>query len=687
MAKTLPTAYGTVTFDGSLPEAYIGPDVLDAYAGHLPSSYGVLSPAVSMTAGEGTGIVVADGVQVNPGANDFTLALSTLNPDYSPASEQWLYYKYQDANNYWGLRVKTSGLLNFIAVVASATILDIDSTAAIGATDGSLIQPAFSLSRESTGSAGAGIFTVNGVQLGTTVSITAGTPASIDNTGDLYINGTDATRNESFTTEAVIINGALTSGMLFDIYSSGNFPPAVSSGVSPGGQGFGVGICPLELPSGMSAMSGYDDPSSANYGNYEYSDGSIMCWIPAFFYKYGTGANGLSVNEVDIKYFSDYPCVGAANADGYALHRAFYNSGAVQSGVFVDKYLCSNNSGTASSIALGNPLSSSAAHNPFGGLTGAPANTYYGAIDSAKTRGAGFFCNSLFIFKALALLSLAHANASSNTTYCAWYDATYNFPKGCNNNALGDANDASLSFTSDGYSTACKTGSANLFAKTTHNGQACGVADLNGCMWEITPGLTASGSATSDSFYVLKTSADMSAVTSGASIATDLWGAAGRAALYDDLGAMSAFSGYALNFSDRFITYGSASQVLSEATSGTAWQMAGAGVPFVSGGTNQFGSDGIWDYSTGDMCPIVGGNWADGATAGVWALSLSNARTNSNGSVGFRAALYLTNQLGATVHLPPEGIATGSGLTWEGSANPVDGTLPASGADKVTIRR
>ena len=409
----------------------------------------------------------------------------------------------------------------------------------------------------------------------------------------------------------------------------------------PGQPGFGVGVCPGPLPTGMVGMSGYEDTLADNYGGYQYSDGSVMPWIPAFYYKYGTGSNGIALNEVDIKPFSDYASVAAANSAGYALHRMFYDGGAVQPGVFVDKYFNSNNGGVASSLRLGNPLSSAAAHNPFGDLNDTPANTLAGAVDAAKTRGSSFFANSIFIRKGLALLSYAHARASSSVTYCAWYDATYNFPKGCNNNALGDSNDGDLSFVSDGYSNAAKTGSANLFARTTHNGQACGIADVNGCLWEINPGLTMDGATDAGNFYVLSTDTAMKDVTSGNSGATDLWGAAGLTALYDDLGVMSSFTGYALDFSDRALSYGSASQVLSEATSGTAWQMTGAGIPLAAGGTNAFGADGLYDYSTADMCPLSGGGWFYASNAGVWALYLLGARTLSGYYGGMRSALYL----------------------------------------------
>ena len=424
---------------------------------------------------------------------------------------------------------------------------------------------------------------------------------------------------------------------------------------TPGAAGFGVGICHAP-PAGMYPLSnGTFSPFDDDYGNYIYSDGSIMVWIPAFYYKYGTGANGLAVNVVDIKplgYFvtaANSPFksaalfadeVTAANAAGYALHRAFYDGGALKYGVFVDKYKCSNNGGTASSIRNGNPLSSAAANNPFSGLTGAPANAYYGAIAAAKTRGANFFPGSLFIRSALALLALAHAQSSTAATWCAWYHATNNFPKGCNNNALSDAQDSALTFTSAGnatYPTANKTGSANVLAKTTHNGQACGVADVNGTIWEICLGLTSNGT----NIYILKTSAAMKDITAGNTLATDAWGATGIAALYDDLG--TTYGALWATGANRVAYFGAATQVFDAATSGNAWNAAGAGVPLVGGVgcTNAFGNDGLWDYKPNEMCPIAAGGWSTSSAAGVWALNLNSARGTSGDYVGLRAALYL----------------------------------------------
>jgi hypothetical protein len=266
---------------------------------------------------------------------------------------------------------------------------------------------------------------------------------------------------------------------------------------TPGQHGFGVGICP-SLPSGFSPIFGTTDPSHDNYGNYLYSDGSIMVWVPAFYYRIGHTNNPTyaahTVNSVDILPYSAFADVAAANTAGYALHRAFYDAGAIQLGFFVDKYQASNNGGIASSIKNGNPLSTNSAHNPIGSLIGLTSgdNNYGGCFKAAKTRGPQFFPATRYQYAALALLALAHGQAANSSARCAWYDAAgvINYPKGCNNNALRDTNDTSVLYVSDGYSNCGKTGSATPFAKTTHNGQGSGVADLNGNMWEVSTGIT-----------------------------------------------------------------------------------------------------------------------------------------------------------------------------------------------------
>lgn len=413
----------------------------------------------------------------------------------------------------------------------------------------------------------------------------------------------------------------------------------------PGQRGFGVGICPGPVPAGLGGLLGHNDQASDNYGNYQYTDGSVMVWVPAFFYKIGTGANGLTLNTVSIQPFSAYADVATANAAGYALHRAFYDGGAIQPGFFFDKYITSNNGGVASSLRNGIVLSSgqrgSLSTAVYSALNGAPANNLGGSIAAAKTRGSNFFAASQFQRAALALLSLAHAQASTSTTYCAWYHATNNFPKGNNNNALGDTNDSAILYVADGNGTypGCgKTGSANLFARTTHNGQNCGIADLNGIVWEFSPGMTSDGT----NLYALNTSVAMKNVTGGSGAATDLFGAAGIAAMYTSLGATYQ----SLTKANGWVTTGNATaQVLSEATSGNNWFLTGFGVPITggTGGSNAFGNDGVYQPAAwpAELAPLSGGAWGSASLDGLWALNLGSARAASGADVGFRSALYL----------------------------------------------
>lgn len=314
-------------------------------------------------------------------------------------------------------------------------------------------------------------------------------------TGAYYVAGPDG-KPQAVLTATTSAQGVVKvvagDNELFSVGGAGVIPVANNIG-TPGAQGFGVGVCPV-LPTGYAAMPGTADSASDNYGNYQYSDGSVMVWVPRFYYRIGSLASPLygayGANAIDIVGDSAFRSEADANSAGYALHRAFFDGGP-QLGFFADKYQCSNNGGKASSLRYGAPLSTAAVHNPISALDGAPSLIYAGTIAAAKTRGAAFHPCSQFIYGALAMLSMAHGQAATASTWCAWYDATgvSNFPKGNNNNALRDSNDASVLYVSDGYSNCGQTGSAVPFAKTTHNGQACGIADLNGNMYEVALGV------------------------------------------------------------------------------------------------------------------------------------------------------------------------------------------------------
>ena len=426
-----------------------------------------------------------------------------------------------------------------------------------------------------------------------------------------------------------------------------------------GGQGFGVGVYPGTLPSGFSNMTGNTDPANANYGNYQHSDGSVMVFVPKFFYRIGHTSSPryatYGLNAVDIVGIETFANEAAANAAGYALHRAFIDGGSEKSGFFIDKYLASKNGTTScKSVKNGNPISliTDAGYNPSNGMAGC-TGILADAVVLARSRGAGTFnVASVFMYSALALLSLAHAQASTSTTHCAWYDATHNFPKGCNSGALADVNDSSVTFTSAGNSGNANkplTGSGNPFAKTTHNGQSCGVADLNGAMRQVMLGITNEGSSATNTAvvsngnaYVLKRSVSLSSLTGGWNGANDAWGDATNLATKYDLVSGLFPWGSATGWT----CFGNgANQVFSGAASGVSYNRTACGIQdTVNGasasGTNQFGADGCNQNNRANLFPMAAGDWNNAANAGVFYRHWDLYRSTGSNYVGFRTSAY-----------------------------------------------
>lgn len=475
-------------------------------------------------------------------------------------------------------------------------------------------------------------------------------------------------------------------------------------------------------------MAGCHEVLSANYGNYQYTDGSVMVWIPAFYMRIGHASNPTystyGVNSIDIQPLSAFASEALANASSYYLHRAFVNAGANQLGFFRDKYDCSlTGSNTAGSIALGAPVVS----GPSTGQTGfsactangqTPANNYGGSIAAAKSRGARFFPESVFIQDCLARISEAHHQASTSPTYCAWWAASgVSAPRGNNNNALADVNDGTVTFTSVGAGVSAnfaKAGSGSPFAKTTHNGQACGISDVNGNIYKINIGMTciataktitgatranpvsltiaahgystgdiiqvasvggmtqlndkmyqvtvtdpntitldsvdgasfgaytSGGTCTKGSWYTLKPSADIAAVTGGNTLATDHWGATGVSALMDQI-APQFRTDYPNN--GYWQLHGNGGNAVFSLGSAAARLRAMCGMPESGGlsaaGTNLFGVDFLYQYAQNELCVISRGTWDDGSNAGSRARRLSYTRAYATSSVGFAAASYL----------------------------------------------
>jgi len=441
------------------------------------------------------------------------------------------------------------------------------------------------------------------------------------------------------------------------------FSTAASFGgilIPPNNPGAGMGLCPDAgwlATLGLSAMTGTTDQAHENWGTYQHANGGVSGFIPKFYYREGDPADPAyatyGANTLTIKGIDTFSGEVAANIAGYALHRAFINNGVEVPGFFVDKYLASKD-GTSSckSVKNGNPISlaTSANYNPSNGMTGC-TGILADAMVLASARGAGWNTELAFQRDALAKITRWIAQHSTSTTYCAWYDPSgvTNFPKGCNT-ALKDVNDATVTFTSAGAGDVKKplTGSASNLAKTTHNGQACGIADVNGAMYQVLLGVTMAGTSATDTTaittgdaYVLKRSARHANLTGGFGGTTDAWGTTSSLTTNYDL--INGFLPWKSATGWEYFGNGS-NQVFSGATSGTDYLRSCSGIANTTGmsaaGTNQFGADGNYRYGRANLFPVASGVWDGAAGAGVFCRLWSRSRSNGFVDVGFRATAY-----------------------------------------------
>lgn len=424
-----------------------------------------------------------------------------------------------------------------------------------------------------------------------------------------------------------------------------------------GGPGAGLGICP-ELPEGFSSLAGSHVLDHDEFGNYRYSDGSICCYSPIGYYRWGHVDNPTyatyGANSLHIVGAETFASETEANAAGYALHREFKDGGQTLRGMFHDKYTLSPNTAGDGGISVkdGVPISLTSNGDYTNSTDLGHAGWLAAAIDLCRARGTGWQCMALWDYSWLALVSIAHGQAATSSAHCAWYDAsgTTNYPKGCNDGALGDIDDASILYVTAGDSGSASkplTGSANHPARVAHNGQACGVMDLNGGMYEVSLGVTAPGGSgyafaqiTNGDAYILKESVALASLTSGHNGATDAWGDATHlATLYDEKTAFFPW-GAATNW----YRFGNgANQVFSSALSGDDYLRACCGIGLEDGmsggGSNLFGADGCYRNNRENLCPLSGARWSHTSYAGVSARDWNNGRAGGSYGASARARL------------------------------------------------
>jgi len=106
--------------------------------------------------------------------------------------------------------------------------------------------------------------------------------STYDGTGAANITTTNMVATTANVTTLNATTANVTNMTVSGVANVTGFGQAENQIGTPGQIGFGVGVCPSNiLPANMTPLKGYQDPSSPNYGNYQYKDGSIMVWIPA----------------------------------------------------------------------------------------------------------------------------------------------------------------------------------------------------------------------------------------------------------------------------------------------------------------------------------------------------------------------------------------------------------------------
>lgn len=277
-----------------------------------------------------------------------------------------------------------------------------------------------------------------------------------------------------------------------------------------GGYGAGVGVNhTLALKCNLTPLIGCDDPKHENFGNYQDEHGSIFVCIPKFYYKIN---NDVIVPELAPRR---EVLVSYEPKAGFVIPYGFKKmDGSYVDCVFVSKYQLSNslgvdvNGGVAVSKKGLCPVTT-ATHNVISHLKTTPTNDNNGWFKAVRSAGEEYCMHYAPLRFAYWLLCEAHIQACVKkysslaavpAEICAFLDVAPYYPKGNNNGAFKDCNDTSVTYATSGYSGKALAGAITNFNKTTHNGQACGIADLNGNLWEVDAGWLNYGG----SFYVLK---------------------------------------------------------------------------------------------------------------------------------------------------------------------------------------
>lgn len=215
----------------------------------------------------------------------------------------------------------------------------------------------------------------------------------------------------------------------------------------------------------------------------------------------------------------------------------------------------------------------------------------------------------------MSMLSLAHGQAATSSSYCAWYDLyTTNFPKGATNEGGTDYNDSSIKYNAHSYgSIFAKTGSSNNAEKVSHNGQLCGIMDIAGMCHQWCIGAT---NSSSKSLGLMKLSICAHDFTKDNRV---------------DSSMHDSFSG--IGEGNR--NFGG----LDSGKSGISWARCGV-IPSDVSSRVIFGNDEWYEYYGSDVGLKMGLGYNWGENAGVFCRSFSATTSRGHGYWGYSSQFF-----------------------------------------------
>lgn len=313
-------------------------------------------------------------------------------------------------------------------------------------------------------------------------------------------------------------------------------------------------------------------------------------------------------------------------AMGTGVHPAFIVGGITKSELFVGTYQGIVKNGEMLSLPGVDPTTS-VNHDQ--------------AVAYARANGVGHHCMTNAEWAAVALWCYKNGfQPRGNTNYGKSSDSAWETGRRQDGLVNGLASGSARTLTGSGP------------AAWRHNNTPAGISDLNGNIWEWTPGMRIVGGEIQ---IIADNNAALNATDFGATSAA--WkainGATGALMTPTFTGTIAGGDYVATTANSvRYAASGTSAYTLVRASGSSFEGMANPGTTPVADAALQvlkkhglfpvantgLGGDGFWLDVTGERLPFRGGYWSNGASGGVFALSLSGARSVAYSGFGFRPA-------------------------------------------------